>query len=74
MLRRYVHMPTEAEKERAKEWVEQQSGCHEWRDGWCMVDSTLIPLASRPHWFGVSYFDRKMNYSMNLQVSIYSTS
>ncbi|KAF7320771.1 DDE Tnp4 domain-containing protein [Mycena chlorophos] len=68
MLGRYIRMPSEAEKERAKAWVEKTSGCREWRNGWCMVDGTLIPLAARPHWFGVSYFDRKMNYSMNLQV------
>ncbi|KAJ7056489.1 hypothetical protein C8F01DRAFT_950998, partial [Mycena amicta] len=67
MLKEYVCMPTAAEKEKAKAWVEKQSGCREWREGFCMVDGTLIPLASHPHWFGVSYFDRKMNYSMNLQ-------
>ncbi|KIY45722.1 hypothetical protein FISHEDRAFT_76270 [Fistulina hepatica ATCC 64428] len=30
-------------KERAKEWVESVS-CPAWRDGWCMVDGTLVPL------------------------------
>ncbi|KAF7311727.1 DDE Tnp4 domain-containing protein [Mycena indigotica] len=68
MLAEYVRMPTASEKEEAKAWVEKTSGCREWRDGWCMVDGTLIPLATRPNWFGPSYFDRKMNYSMNLQV------
>jgi hypothetical protein len=33
MLKRYMCMPTKAEKEHPKEWVERQSGCHEWRDG-----------------------------------------
>ncbi|KAF7304051.1 DDE Tnp4 domain-containing protein [Mycena indigotica] len=68
MLAEYVRMPTAVEKEEAKIWVEKTSGCREWRDGWCMVDGTLIPLATRPNWYGPSYFDRKMNYSMNLQV------
>jgi hypothetical protein len=62
-----VRMPTEAEKEEAKAWVEEHS-CKAWRDGWCLVDGTLIPLFDRPFWFGESYFDRKCNYSLNIQV------
>ncbi|KAJ6483495.1 hypothetical protein C8R47DRAFT_960641 [Mycena vitilis] len=62
-----VRMPTAAEKEGAKAWVEAHS-CKAWRDGWCMVDGTLIPLFNRPFWFGESYFDRKCNYSLNIQV------
>ena len=70
LLQEYVRMLTDEERERAKDWVAQQSSCDAWRDGWCMVDGTLIPLYSRPNWFGVSYFDRKMNYSVNLQVRV----
>jgi hypothetical protein len=62
-----VRMPTTAEKENVKKWVEEHS-CEAWRGGWCMVDSTLVPLAYRPYWFGESYFDRKCNYSLNVQV------
>ncbi|KAJ3727612.1 hypothetical protein C8R42DRAFT_572792 [Lentinula raphanica] len=62
-----VRMPTEAEKEEAKEWVEKRS-CKAWRNGWCFVDGTLVPLYARPHWFGESYFDRKCRYSLNFQV------
>ncbi|KAF7323379.1 DDE Tnp4 domain-containing protein [Mycena chlorophos] len=69
MLAKYVRMPTPSEKESAKVWVEKTfGGCPEGREGWCMVDGTLIPLAFRPNWYGPSYFDRKKNYSMNLQV------
>ncbi|KAF7296686.1 DDE Tnp4 domain-containing protein [Mycena chlorophos] len=68
LLKKYVRMPTEDEKEEAKRWVEKKAGCKEMRDGWCMVDGTLVPLAARPNWYGESYFDRKQNYSMNLQV------
>lgn len=64
-----VRMPTTAEKEEAKTWVEEHS-CEAWRGGWCMVDGTLIPLADRPYWFGESYFDRKCNYSLNVQVHL----
>lgn len=64
-----VQMPTEEEKEQAKEWVHKHS-CKSWRDGWCLVDGTLVPLSERPRWFGESYFDRKNRYSLNFQVSI----
>lgn len=62
-----VSLPTEEEKELAKQWIEDHS-CKEWRGGWCMVDGTLIPLYDRPFWYGESYFDRKCNYSLNFQV------
>jgi hypothetical protein len=62
-----VRFPTVDEKNKAKAWVAAHS-CRAWRHGWCMVDGTLIPLAERPHWFGESYFDRKCNYSLNIQV------
>ena len=51
----------------AKAWVEANS-CPAWRDGWCMVDGTLIPLFQWPAFFGNVWFDRKSNYSLNLQV------
>jgi len=62
-----VDFPTEEEKEEAKRWVEDHS-CGAWRGGWCMVDGTLVPLHERPFWYGESYFDRKSNYSLNIQV------
>ncbi|KAH9913822.1 uncharacterized protein BXZ73DRAFT_55313, partial [Epithele typhae] len=61
-----IRYPTEEEREEAKTWVEKRS-CKAWRDGWCLVDGTLIPLDERPYWFGESYFDRKQNYSLNVQ-------
>jgi hypothetical protein len=63
-----VRMPNNEEKEAAKEWVAAHS-CDTWRNGWCMVDGTLIPLYACPYWYGSSYFDWKSNYSMNVQVS-----
>ncbi|KAF9562393.1 hypothetical protein CPC08DRAFT_634216 [Agrocybe pediades] len=62
-----VSLPTAEEKEAAKEWVESRS-CSGWRDGWCLVDGTLVPLFERPYWYGESYFDRKSNYSLNFQI------
>jgi hypothetical protein len=56
-----------ATKETAKVWVEKAS-CPEWRNGWLMVDGTLVPLFRRPAFFGNTWFDRKSNYSMNVQV------
>ncbi|THV04471.1 hypothetical protein K435DRAFT_598224, partial [Dendrothele bispora CBS 962.96] len=66
-LKKYIRMPTEEEKEEAKKWVEEHS-CRAWRNGWCFVDGTLIPLYARPYWYGESYFDRKCRYSINIQV------
>ncbi|PIL29432.1 hypothetical protein GSI_08374 [Ganoderma sinense ZZ0214-1] len=66
-LEEYICLPTEEEKAKAKEWVESHS-CKAWRDGWCMVDGTLVPLDERPFWYGESYFDRKCNYSLNVQI------
>jgi hypothetical protein len=62
-----VCLPTTEEKSKAKDWVEAHS-CRAWRHGWIFVDGTLIPLFDRPHWYGESYFDRKCNYSLNVQV------
>jgi hypothetical protein len=62
-----VRLPTPEEKIKAKDWVEAHS-CRAWRHGWIFVDGTLIPLFDRPHWYGESYFDRKCNYSLNVQV------
>jgi hypothetical protein len=63
-----IRWPNEEEKEAAKEWVEAES-CPSWRDGFCMVDGTLIPLFEKPGHHGEAYFDRKSNYSLNVQVS-----
>ncbi|KAE9392391.1 hypothetical protein BT96DRAFT_830697 [Gymnopus androsaceus JB14] len=62
-----VQMPNKDEKEEAKKWVERHS-CKAWRNGWCFVDGTLIPLYTRPYWYGESYFDRKCRYSLNIQI------
>ncbi|KAJ6540368.1 hypothetical protein B0H19DRAFT_959538 [Mycena capillaripes] len=64
-----IRWPTEDEKEEAKDWVEAAS-CEEWRGGFCMVDGTLIPLFEKPGHHGEVYFDRKSNYSLNVQVRI----
>lgn len=66
-MKEAVRYPTPEEKEAAKRWVHAHS-CRAWRDGWCLVDGTLIPLYDRPFWYGESYFDRKCNYSLNIQV------
>ncbi|KAE9397026.1 hypothetical protein BT96DRAFT_823907 [Gymnopus androsaceus JB14] len=66
-MQKVVQLPTAEEKEEAKQWVEDHS-CRAWCDGWCFVDGTLIPLYTRPYWYGESYFDRKCCYSLNVQV------
>ncbi|KAI0037781.1 hypothetical protein FA95DRAFT_1472201, partial [Auriscalpium vulgare] len=62
-----VRFPTSAEKAAAKRWVQARS-CPAWRNGYLFVDGTLVPLFDRPFWYGESYFDRKSNYSLNIQI------
>jgi hypothetical protein len=68
---RTLHWADESEKEAAKMWVEENS-CPAWRDGWLMVDGTLVPLFARPGFYGNTWYDRKSNYSMNVQVHVQS--
>src|SRR5258708_6871461 len=62
-----IRWPNADEKQEASDWVESMS-CHAWRPSFCMVDGTLIPLASKPGHFGEQFFDRKSNYSLSLMV------
>jgi hypothetical protein len=64
-----IRWPSEDEKEESKQWVEAAS-CYAWRDGYCMVDGTPIVLFQKPGYHGEAYFDRKSNYSLNLQVRV----
>lgn len=66
-----VKWPSPEEHEVHKAWVEQRS-CTGWCNGWVMVDGTLVPLFSRPGFFGNTWYDRKSNYSMNVQVSYHT--
>ena len=66
-----IRWPSEDEKEESKKWVEMVS-CYEWQDGYCMVDGTPIVLFQKPGYYGEAYFDRKSNYSLNLQVRLTS--
>ncbi|THV01308.1 hypothetical protein K435DRAFT_655724 [Dendrothele bispora CBS 962.96] len=59
--------PSDDTKEHAMDWIEENS-CEAWRPGWLMVDGTLVPLYSRPAFFNNTWYDRKSNYSMNLQL------
>ena len=64
----HVRWPAKSEREKAKKWVEEQTGVKEWRNGFCMVDGTLIPLYQKPSHYGETFFDRKNNYSINVQI------
>jgi hypothetical protein len=68
-----IRWPSAREKEDAKEWVEAAT-CVAWRNGCVFVDGTLVPLADKPGYHGEAYFDRKSNYSLNVQVSFSSES
>jgi hypothetical protein len=64
---RAVCWPTEDEKWEASNWVEDAS-CEVWHPGFAMVDGTLIPLHAKPGFYGAQFFDRKSQYSLNVQV------
>ncbi|KAJ3912412.1 hypothetical protein F5877DRAFT_54077 [Lentinula edodes] len=68
-IKQNLRMPSQEEKEQAKQWVENHS-CYAWRNGLYFVDGTLVPLYARPYWYGESYFDRKCRYSLNFQVCL----
>ncbi|GJJ10896.1 hypothetical protein Clacol_005124 [Clathrus columnatus] len=46
-----ITWPTAQEKEESKNAVAEIS-CDAWRDGYCFVDGTLIPLAEKPGFHG----------------------
>ena len=52
-------------KKTAKKWVESAS-CPAWRNGWLMVDGSLVPLFMRPGFYGNTWYDQKSNYSLNI--------
>ncbi|KIJ27663.1 hypothetical protein M422DRAFT_147014, partial [Sphaerobolus stellatus SS14] len=64
---RVMRWATAVEKEETKVWVERMS-CKAWHNGIAMVDGTPVPLADKPAFHGEAYFDRKSNYSLNLQL------
>jgi hypothetical protein len=66
-LRDEAFQVTEPMKAAAKAWVASAS-CREWRNGWCMADGTLVPLADKPGHHGEAYYDRKGHYSLNVLV------
>lgn len=68
MGREHIRWPSGEEKEAAKDWVEEHAGKSTWRGGFCMVNGTLIPLYKKPTHYGETFFDRKMNYSINVQI------
>jgi hypothetical protein len=62
-----LRKPSEEEKEASRIWSQSKS-CEGWRGGWCGVDGTLVPLHECPMLYGSTWFDRKSNYSTNVQV------
>jgi hypothetical protein len=60
--------PTPAEIEMEKAWVEREIGVPEWQEGWIMYDGTIVVLFCKPGLHGDTYFTRKMNYGLNVQI------
>jgi hypothetical protein len=68
IVKQNIHWPDGEEREEAREMVHQKTGIHAFRNGWCMIDGTLIPLYQKPSWYGERFFDRKSRYSLNVQI------
>ncbi len=66
-----IHWPSSEEKKQQEGLGVEAASCAAWRDGWLFVDGTLVPLADKPGHHGEAYFDRKSNYSLNVQVRLY---
>ncbi|KAF8587814.1 hypothetical protein K439DRAFT_1645760 [Ramaria rubella] len=64
----FVHILTHEEKETEKCWVEQESGCIGWREGWLMYDRTLVDLCQKPSLHGDAYYHGKCRYGINVQI------
>ena len=63
-----IYPPTTEERLEAADWVYSIVPREEWSLGRTGVDGSLIPLFQRPGHYGSSFFDRKSNYSLNIQV------
>jgi hypothetical protein len=67
----FVCLPTSAEKEIEKSWIDHRLGFQgTWREGWVMYDGTIVVLYTKPGLNGDAYFTRKSNYGLNLQVCL----
>ncbi|KAL3685950.1 hypothetical protein R1sor_003972 [Riccia sorocarpa] len=64
MLRRELQWPTPQERQRISEAFTEKGfpGCVG------LIDGTLVELVQRPHFDGETYYDRKSNYSLNVQI------
>ncbi|KIJ10157.1 hypothetical protein PAXINDRAFT_86482 [Paxillus involutus ATCC 200175] len=55
---------------RARVYTQNRS-CPEWRNGILTADRSAFPIFAKPTMHGETFFDRKSNYSLNCQASIY---
>ncbi|SGZ08118.1 BQ5605_C030g10772 [Microbotryum silenes-dioicae] len=65
--RRIIRWPNQAERELLNAWMESKT-YPEWRNGWCMVDGSLIELSRTPQWFGASFTSRNCRAALNIQI------
>jgi hypothetical protein len=69
LRKKHIAWPVGDAREKAKQDVDALTGCVALREGWLMMDGTLVPLYQKPARDGTTYFDRKKNYSLTVQVS-----
>lgn len=68
----FVRALTPAEKEVEKAWIDERLGFSGslWREGYVMYDGTIVVLYAKPSWNGDTYYTRKSNHGLNVQVCL----
>ena len=55
-------------KKIAKDWIENQVRVPLYKDGFYMVDETLISLYCKPFYYGKTFYNQKSRYLINVQI------
>lgn len=66
---RFISFPAanSEDAELAQQFAESRT-CPEWRHGFLVIDGSTIDLATKPAYFGETFYDRKSKYSLGCQV------
>ena len=62
----HIRWPAKSERKEVQRWIEEQAEVKEWRNGFCIIDGTLVPLYQKPSHYRKTFFNQKNNYSINV--------
>jgi hypothetical protein len=54
----------------ARKFAESHT-CPEWRGGFLAIDDSTIDLFTQPGYYGETFYDRKLKYSLGCQVTFF---